>query len=189
MDATIFCKGSRISRKKYLHNVCKCLDLKGIYPTTESVFLPGRKIEVDMTVFNLEQSIYSLLTDPDLMNDDNLVFFDKDDPTKLPNVDYTSTEIDEFVHGSRFRDAANEVCKGPNDVALPLCIFIDKSHCDSKGGKLSLEPFQFTFAYFCSLRNQPHSWRVAGFIPNSINLPKTTANKNAMDYHCFYTRY
>ena len=78
-----------------------------------------------MTVFNLEQSIYSLLTNPDLMKDDNLVFFDEDDPTKLPNVDHTSTQIDEFVHRSRFRDAANEVCKGPNDVALPLCIFID----------------------------------------------------------------
>ena len=63
---------------------------------------------------------------------------------------------------------------------------IDKSHCDQKGGKLSLEPFQFTFAHFRrSLCNQPFAWRVAGLIPNSINLPKTTADKNAIDYHFF----
>ena len=58
-------------------------------------------IDVPMTYFNVEQCIYSLLTDPDFDKASNLIFYDDKDPTIPSDPDFETPIIDELVHGTR----------------------------------------------------------------------------------------
>jgi hypothetical protein len=75
-------------------------------------------------------------------------------------------------------------CTKDGDVLCPLIFFIDKTHLDKKGN-VCLEPLMVTLGiYKQSVRNQPHSWRCIGYVPNQDALPNmATPEGKAADYH------
>ena len=115
---------------------------------------------------NLIGSLFSLLTDPDLMNVDNLLIHDKSFTD--PNTS-TTTTYNDIHHSSSFKTAHQHFCHDPIDVLIPVIPFIDGTPIDPYG-RNKLEVVMFTLGIFNqSTRNKPSAWRVAGYIPDPTN--------------------
>lgn len=175
-----------LSRATVMKNLYKSFNLGGIKPRVVNTVLPESGTKVRVVTHCAKQSIYSLLTDPTLMTDNNLLFHG-DDPTLPPFL--VEEEVLGDIHtGNVYKHAWSIYCTKPGDVLCPLVFFIDKTHTDTNGN-LCLEPVTFTLGIFKrSLRNNPKAWRTLGFIPNQDMNKKTTgastsSSVRACDYH------
>ena len=62
------------TRNRALKDAFARHNLTGFKPKEVDVLLPNARIKVGVTTFDVEEVIRSLLTDPDLMKDENLLF-------------------------------------------------------------------------------------------------------------------
>ena len=128
---------------------------------------------------NLVASLFSLLTDPQLMIQDNLLIYDNEylQPSKS-----TSTHITDIHHSTSFQEAHQNICKDPHDVLVPIIPFIDGTPIDVYG-RNKLEVLMYTLGIFNqSTRNKPISWRVAGYIPDPTNSNSGEHNDNDVSH-------
>ena len=143
------------SRKKQLGALMKTYGYQNLNPRKCPVFLPNTKLKVDLVVFPFGEMLKSLLTDPALIQPENLNI-DKDNLYKAPNVGGVRGVFDDFQSGSVHCEAHRRCCTGARDILNEILIFIDKSHLDVKG-KHTLEPVMFTMDIFKrALRNLPN---------------------------------
>ena len=104
--------------------------------------------------------LWSLLTDPQCMKDDNLTF-PGNDPLQGPKTGHVRNELHT---GSWYKDACKRRCTHENDFLLVLLIFIDSSNTDALS-KLKIEPVQFTLSIFNrDCRRNFMFWCPLGFI-------------------------
>lgn len=149
-------------------NVLKYLSRRyrhdGIWPIRKACYLPGSQRTVSVVVFDLEASLQSLLSDPVLMQPENLTI-DLHDPHKFPEVD--EDLFDDITSGYMYELGYNEYCD--NDaraVGAFLILFSDSTAIDMHGN-LTSEPVTFTLSLFkASVRKRPEAWRVLGYIRN-----------------------
>jgi hypothetical protein len=192
---------SSLPRPTALNLISKKFDAKGCYPITVVCQLPSLKHRVSIQTFDLNSAVYSLLTDPILMREENLDL----DVTGNPNTNplypfpepamYKSRDQNflykEFSDGELYCIAYNTYCRGKavldaGYLHMPLVIIgqLDKTFIDSKG-KLTLEPFKISLHIFKEqVRRHDCAWRPIGYLCNQSNLPKykNSADK-ASDYH------
>ena len=64
---------------------------------------------VDVVTFNFKEMMCSLLTDPNLMQDENLIF--KEDPLEPPNPN--PTHVNEINTGAWYHHAHQTLCTDP----------------------------------------------------------------------------
>ena len=96
----------------------------------------------------------------------NLMFYDKNNPTKIHPRDCDAGEI---ITSDVFFNTHERLCVKENDVLFPLIMYNDEICFDSYG-KLKLDPFSVTFGRLpVHIRNQSLAWRYFGFI-HSIKL-------------------
>ena len=137
---------------------------KSLEPITENCRLsPTNSAQV--TRFCFMSKLISLLTNKDLMKDENLLL-NPDDPFK--SVLDEGCFLDDLNSGWWHRETFKEICLKDNEILLPLIFFID-------GGKvtehMSLEPIVFTLGIFKRLiRNCPDAWRTLGYIESEKNF-------------------
>ena len=118
------------SRETVLNEMYKELDLNSLKPKAVDFLLPDSRQKVKIVTHDFRAAVYSLLTDPDLMQDDNLLF-EGDDPFAEP-PDPGSTNIDDINTGSCFWKGYQLYCKIPNqDVMCPIILFFDCTHTDA----------------------------------------------------------
>ena len=111
-----------LSRAVTLNTLLERLDTKGYMPYEEEIFLPNAKTKVKLVLHDIKQAIYSLLTDPRLMQDENLLFY-KDDPLAKLSVedlerlkkgeklaDGTYLDLDDIITGTRYWEAHYNLC-------------------------------------------------------------------------------
>ena len=139
-------------------------------PKKQNLVLPRGSIIPVMT-FSLKGALLSLLSDPMLMTENNLLI-NCDNPRVIDKQDHMLGDINS---GWWYHNTHRDVCKGLNDVLLPILLFIDGSNIDNNG-RLSVEPVTMTLGIFNrSTRNQANAWKTIGFIENLAN--KTSHDK------------
>jgi hypothetical protein len=183
----------RDTRQATIKKLEKQLNLEAGKPYQIEVTLRGTQQTVSITVHDFKQQVYSLLTDPSVMSDDNLLF--------------PATASDGIVHGpfgepkhwndmvgtDRLRDVTDGqayytawhrhvVVRGLDVLCCPI-FFLDKTHVDVHG-RLCIEPASFTLSIFTKeARRNPKFWRTLGIIPNQSNMQNASSAEKAIDYH------
>ena len=124
---------------------------------------------MNVTSFDFQQQVLSLLRDQDLMQPENLVL--DYEPGEKPI--FKQEKISEINHSDWYESAYNHYIeiKGYDShrVICGIVFAIDKTHTDTKG-KLCLESVNFTLSIFNTQtrRTNYRAWRSLGFI-NDLN--------------------
>ena len=139
--------------------------LKCIAPIKKRVTLPSINLPIEIPVNPLLGCIYSLLSDPILMNSENLIFPDPTNPSSVPEFGNKYSEINT---GLSYQSFQKQIKHFGNAVQVPLIIFIDGTAID-RSGRHSQTPVMFTLGIFKqSVRNRSSAWRNLGFVKNNV---------------------
>ena len=191
---------SLIKDKKILIRQIQQLMYQSIHPTFclkpihSLIRLPSGKT-TKISKFALLPSLLSTLTDPDIMQFQNLLIGDKSYVSPSTN---SSEHIEDIHHSQAFITAHNKYCTMPNDILVPIIPFIDGTPIDPYG-RNKLEVVMYTLGIFNQpTRNKTYAWNIAGYIPdpcsshtgqkekNDISSKKKSISKRS-DYHAMLT--
>jgi hypothetical protein len=164
-------------------------NMEGLVPITTAVHLPNANISVNVTTFDAEAVFLSLLSDPVIFNEDNILFFNRENPLAPPPqwdvIDKSKHILGDLNTGKRYHDTYHLRCNvHGRDFLFPLLIFQDKTHHDKKGNLCS-EPLLLGFAGLdYRTRMKPEAWRPLGFVPNqNVHPVAKTAEGKLSDVH------
>ena len=182
-----------LTREAVLDTLCHRYNLMGSQPIRKKVTLPKSKVEVEIVTHDFLECLYSLLTDRELMKDENLLVLPTGDgshsPFGTPGPQTATTLLQDITDGSVYRKAFKVHVQVPGrDVLVPIILFVDKTFCDVNG-RLTLEPVSMTLGIFKKeVRRQPQAWRSLGYVPNTtIFRSNSSAADKASDYHFILT--
>ena len=131
--------------------------------------------EFPLVCHNARAMILSLLLDPELFREENLLFPNPHDP--LGDLPPRPSELGDITTGDAFRRGYENTKQKPSDLPIGLTIYMDKLTVD-RHGHLCLEPVYFTLSIFNrQTRNKPEAWRSLGYIPN-IGLVSPAETRN-----------
>jgi len=139
--------------------------------------LKCRNEEMNVGNFCFKQTLYSILTDSNLMQKQNLL----DSLHKA----IESKVLDDLDTGYAFQNGIVNYIKYPElEEYVPIIFWIDKTHTDIHG-RLKLEPLMMTLGVFNrETRNNPMAWRTLGYVTDIQG--KGGSNKSHLrmqDYH------
>ena len=163
-----------MSRKRSLDAIKIKYNFAGLQSKISSYHCVSQHLPINVVWHDFGQCLYSLLTDSDLMNPDNL----------LDEINPASNKYDDITSGSVYINYYKKYIKNPNEEKLiPIIFFTDKTHTDNHG-RLCLEPVQFTLGIFNKkTRDQSRAWRTLGYATESIYKVKITSTEKQQDYH------
>lgn len=157
-------------------------DLSLTRPKQKLVYLPATQTHCQMTIFNFQQQLMSLLTNERLMAAQNLII-------GPPSNEEQHQYYGEINTSDWYNKTKEELCKEPNDLLVPIILFIDETTIDNAGG-LHLEPVKFTLGIFnTQTRSSSEAWKYLGFIPKLENfqlhgVPSSDVGRMRLkDYH------
>jgi hypothetical protein len=151
-DGYDFSSGNFPSCRAVMNRLYNEFHLDNVSPMSTCVELTCA--HVDVVTFNFREMMCSLLTDPNLMQEENLVFWKHPLEAPCPNP----THVDEINTSTWYWHAHQTLCTNPNDLLCGIILFIDKTHTDTIG-KLTLEPVSFTLSIFKhSVRTKSSAW-------------------------------
>ena len=187
-------KSARLSRKAVLKQIYQKFDLHGSQPKEIEVTLPGSNEIVRVVTHDFKEQLYSLLSDPVVMQDEHLLFSKNEngeyhpfaDPRIVPQQNGNDAVVyHDVTDGDAYKTAYEFHCTVKDtDVLLCIIIFMDKSHVDSTNGRLCFEPMMFTLSIFKKeVRTRPLFWRPLGFVVNQSNLSNVHSSLKSDDYH------
>ena len=196
-DDGTFQDGGKIpTREKIVKNLAQRYHMRGCYPTEKELKLPNAGSKVKVSTFSFTDTLKSLLTDPELMKDDNLLFPDSKDPFSAPakwTDDAASPEyqqqknrpVGDIVGGRWYARTYHARCDASKkEILCPIIIFVDKTHTDVKG-RLTQEPVYYTLGIFNQkTRNNPRAWRPLGLLPNFKTATQDrVSDRKQEDFH------
>ena len=151
-----------ISRENLISSLSKKLSLENLFPKMVALILPcGNTVQVTKTCFLT--ALFSLLSDPDLMQPQNLVF--GNDIFRKFKIDNDNHVFNDVESGKWYSETQYRMCKDGNDVLVPIILYIDKTYIKSKPA----EPISFTLGIFKRhIRNDARAWRELGRIPGKL---------------------
>ena len=163
-------------RKSTVRHLSRVFKVKNKQPEPKEVLLSDNETKVTVPVFDFKESLKSLLTNPDVMKDENLIQNNFDKRTWRPTKRYEDMDpddkIDDLNTGFLLENGIGLYCNGPVpsdcDIILPcgIIFFCDESHHDTKGGNKTC-PVSFTIHILnTEARAQYENWVNIGFIPN-----------------------
>ena len=161
-------------------------DLK---PNHKILQLPSGRF-VRHSSISLEAIIYSLISIPEILNEQNSLLHNKyyRNPELIDSVPKSERYYHDIHTGWWFKNAYNKHCTNIHDVLCPVILFIDGTAIDPVG-KLKLEAIMLTLGIFTrEMRNKAEAWRLLGFIcdPSKENLGNdkyTNQVEKRTDYH------
>lgn len=183
-------KLDRFRRKKaVLQDLKHITNMTQLEPFSRSVTLPETGMVVDVPVFDMKAVIYDLLSSPHL-DSDNSYIFKTDNPLDNPSLERYKNQLnsryDDFDSGSRYVDCFNIYQKEPEDLPLPLVLFIDSANV-TWNDRISVEAVMVQLGiHNRETRYSDKSFRNLGIIPK---LPsryykgKDSGLKKMKDYH------
>ena len=169
------------SRVSSLDSFFTRYNLHGLKPQEHPVFLPAAKKSINVVVNDIESCIYSLLTNPALMQPQNLLFDAQNPLGDHGMVDESLTQAAgcseedhvakqelsdraDFDTGVAYKMGLSRYSHTERDQLLPTVLFIDGTPIDMHGN-LTLEPVMMTLACFNrATRQRPEAWVPIGFL-------------------------
>ena len=146
------------TRKEVLKFLTNCYKVSGLMPPKRPCTLPSIGLDIDVPVHPFLGCIYSLLTSPELMKSDNLIFKNLENLSYVPPLDDYKC-YDEVDSGTAYHLFQQKIAEKENAVQIPLIFFSDGTVVD-KAGRHSFEPFMFTLGIFKqALRTKSMAWR------------------------------
>jgi hypothetical protein len=150
--------------------------------TSEQIHITGSKQTsqnaVRVTKFKFVEQMYSLLSDEELMQPQNLVF--GDNPFARVGDHGRNHCFGDIETSSWYKRTQQAVCRNKNEVLMPIILFCDKTYVKSKPA----EALSFTFGILKShARNNPRAWRNLGMIPGKLGdlIPQGKYNQAKKD--------
>ena len=194
-DASVWKRAGRHrkTRKSLILFLAKFFDMRGAFPTPTDVMCSRGKVTVP--VYDFEQQLLSIIGDPELMSDENLIQNNFDKETLRPIKSYDelldNDIVDDVNDGRLYSAGSYEFCDDnlkPPDcdmiVPTPLIIYCDEAATDNYG-KLSLEPIEFACAWNKrEARAKFDANRLLGYVPNL----DVVSGKNADNYDDEWTK-
>ena len=169
------------SRTKLKNFAFECSSSQHLKPIPKYVKIGPKKRSIcEVITFDTIGMIHSLLSDPNLMKDENLLF-DGQSPYPKFNENTGKLEISDILGdvntGIWYKKACESLCEGPIDIVCPIIMFIDGLTIDEYSN-IQIEPVTFTLGIFNrATRNKAEAWKTLGFI-NNINHHDTYINDN-----------
>lgn len=170
------------SRASSLESFFTRYNLHGLKPQEHPVFLPAAKKTINVVVNDIESCIYSLLTNPALMQPQNLLFDSLNplgdrqgmaDPSLIQaggvlEEDHAAkqelSDRADFDTGIAYKMGLSRYSHTERDQLLATVLFIDGTPIDMHGN-LTLEPVMMTLACFNrATRQRPEAWVPIGFL-------------------------
>ena len=112
----------------------------------------------------------SLLTDPEAMQPKNLLV-DWSALYKVPELGPYGGVYKDINTGLVYQNAWVHCCAGDRDILCPIILFGDKTHIDTNGKLVTVEPYLFTLGIFKrSYQYQARAWQPLGCVPNIDRL-------------------
>ena len=153
----------------------------------KNLLLPNTQVTTDLTTISIRECLYSLLSDDELMKDDNLLFNGDSpfDPPVLSDPPDPNHLYDDINSGLVYQNFWDTFCPpGSQCVYLPFIFFIDKTFIDKKG-KLNSEPVTFTLGIFNRHVHNTvtEAWRSIGLFPDSFLAGYNDSIEKIKDYH------
>lgn len=170
-------------KQKVLDKIAESYGYHNLHAKVVPVQLPRTAATADIVIFPFGDMLLSLLTDPELMQPENLLL-DFGDPFKQPKYGGDCGFLDDINTGKLYVENHEWNCPGENDIPCYLILFIDKSHVDQKG-KITLEPVMATLSIFTKeARVKAGFWRPIGYLPNMEHVaPRCKPDDKLHDYH------
>jgi len=164
------------TRKEVLKFLTNQYKVSGLMPQKKPCTLPSIGLDIDVPVHPFLGCIYSLLTSPELMKSENLIFKDLENLSYVPPLnDYKS--YDEIDSGTAYHLFQQKIAVKKDAVQIPLIFFSDGTVVD-KAGRHSFEPFIFTLGIFKqALRTKPMAWRNLDFTRGNLKTKFSNADK------------
>ena len=143
-----------LSRDVLLKRIKLQCGLQSLRSTTIAMKLPGSGTNVSLVVVPFKQALFSMLTCPMCIQDENLVFI-QDTPGAFPAIEDDPKILKEMIDGSVYLDAYRRLCTPPDqqpeghrtDFLVTVPIFIDATHTD-QNGNLCVEPVSVSLSLF-----------------------------------------
>ena len=177
----IFEKKNVCNRDAFVEKLKLQFDLDKIDHFTTITELPGSKTETKIICHDFKMCLYSLLNDPNLMVEENLIF-NQDNIFTLPKPQCNHT-MDDIHTGTVYQKAYKKYIKDTNrELLCPIIFFIDKTHTD-RNGRLCLEQIRFTLGIFNKeTRNNAKAWQTLGYINDQNQIPTALSTDKVKDY-------
>ena len=133
---------------------------------------------IKTTIIDFREVLIDMLSNSDIMNPKNLLFYD---PLRPNLIHPFKTKIGEPVTSDVFRRAYTRLCKNKDkDVLWPMALYNDEINFD-RNGHLQLDPWSVCFLRNpLHIRNQALAWRYFGFV-HSLD-PKVLGSKDIDTY-------
>ena len=166
------------TRKATIKRLEKDYQLQYCRPFQIPITFQEDGLEIEITAFDFQAQLYSLLSNDELTNDLNMLDVNKDDPfTKYIPPDGM---IGTFNSGSWYNNAW-DFCVRPNtnDWMCPIIFGIDETLVGSHLNRATATPVSFTLSIFSEeTRARPSAWRTLGFVYDTKIHGKTLVTNN-----------
>ena len=149
---------------------------KPLMAKEKSLVLPGSGATIKMVVHSAPAMFASLLSDPHLNQDENMLFRNNDPLAPPPERDL---ELKDINTGRCYRKTWKDLIKDPTkEILLPTPTQMDKIAINANG-RLTLEPFNVCLGiHNLETRRRPEGWRPIGYMnTESINMEKRRGMK------------
>ena len=173
-----------VTREKALKDLRHRFKQEELSPRQTELELPSGMLAT-ITTIDFCAALGSLLSDPELMKDEHLLLYEKEDGSAMGRPqEVPPEELVDILDGDVCREAYRLYVKNSDDLLIPIILFIDKTHLD-RNGRLTLEPVCMTLGIFKKeYRRHPQFWRTLGFVNTfrggSADLDSA---KKVQDYH------
>ena len=110
-----------LKQSRLLAKIINQYDHNNYQPKTIKFHLPYCKHNVDIICLDVRQAIYSLLSDEELMVQNNLIFCENlfEEPYNNPR------DIKDINDGCNYQTAYYKWCKKEDDILCPIILFCD----------------------------------------------------------------
>jgi hypothetical protein len=117
--------------------------------------------EVEVTCFDFQTQLLSLLCEPSLVSDMAGLDVNPDNPFSK----YESNHLSCFNSGQWYHDAYDHIITDPNtELFVPIILAIDEAALNNSGRHTCCPVMMTTSLFGQSLRNRSTSWRPLGFV-------------------------
>ena len=137
-------------------------------------WLPDNKM-VQVYVRSFQQALFSLLTNPILVKEENFSFPLEDTPFLPNDFKYNpSAHMTELHHGQWWTQSWKSICQASDEILVPIILYMDGISLDVNS-RLNLTPLNMTLGIFnIETRKKADAWETLYFHPDKISSEKKT---------------